>query len=396
MKKLIWIIPVIFLAATACAAYLSSTDEGYGVGGGGAYIGGPQEFGAELDINYCYDYLSPYGSWIDLDPYGYVWTPRHMGYRWRPYGDGHWVWTDYGWTWISDFDWGWMPFHYGRWGWDDDCGWFWVPGTTWGPAWVTWRYNDLYMGWAPIPPGIEFRAGMDFASLSLQIPGNFWIFIGGSHFLDPDVHPYVLPYERNSMIVNYTRGRNNFFFRGGRFVNEGIDVDTIRRATRREVLTYKVADINRPGGGRIAGNEVQLYRPNFRGDQQARPKNFLNRDQARRELAPAKVFEQSRQAPAVAPESAVKKRQAEERALLEQSQSQERQNIQRRRDQTAQQARSAAEKAKVQQDYQRQMSDVQKQHQAEKQQMNERHQKDTQQVRQAKQQPPPPPPKKKK
>jgi hypothetical protein len=393
MKKILWIIPAIFLAATACVAYMASTDAGYGVGGGGAYAGGPQEFGAELDINYCYDYLSPFGSWINLDPYGYVWTPRHMGYRWRPYGDGHWVWTDYGWTWISDFDWGWMPFHYGRWGWDDECGWFWVPGTVWGPAWVTWRYSDLYMGWAPIPPGIEFRAGMDFASLSLQIPGNFWIFIGGPHFLDPDIHPYVLPYERNSMIVSYTTGRNNFFFRSGRFVNEGIDVETVRRATRREVLTYRLADINRPGEGRIAGNEVQLYRPNFRGNAQARPKDFLNRDQARRELAPAKVYELPRQAPAVAPESAVKKRQAEERALLEQSQSQERQNLQRRRDQTAQQAQSSAEKAKAQQDYQSQMSQVQKQHQAEKQQMNQRHQRDTQQVRQ--QQAPPPPKKKK-
>ncbi|MGZ4886752.1 MAG: DUF6600 domain-containing protein, partial [Candidatus Aminicenantales bacterium] len=143
MKKTLWIIPVLILTGAACAAYISSSDAGYGVGGGGAYVGGPQEFGSELDINYCYDYLSPFGSWVNLDPYGYVWTPRQMGYRWRPYADGHWVWTDYGWTWISDFDWGWMPFHYGRWGWDDDCGWFWVPGTVWGPAWVTWRYSDL-------------------------------------------------------------------------------------------------------------------------------------------------------------------------------------------------------------------------------------------------------------
>ena len=28
---------------------------------------------------------------------------------------GHWLQTEYGWTWISDWDWGWAPFHYGRW-----------------------------------------------------------------------------------------------------------------------------------------------------------------------------------------------------------------------------------------------------------------------------------------
>ncbi len=140
----------------------------------------------------------------NLNPYGYVWIPRHMGYRWRPYSDGHWVWTDYGWTWIADQEWGDIPFHYGRWGWDNEIGWFWVPGTVWGPAWVTWRSNDQYMGWAPLPPGVEFSAGMNFNSLSIDIPLNFWVFIQGPHFQDRDLNPYVLPFERNQTIVNYT------------------------------------------------------------------------------------------------------------------------------------------------------------------------------------------------
>jgi hypothetical protein len=45
-----------------------------------------------------------------------------MGYRWRPYSGGHWLWTDYGRTWISDQEGGDMPFHNGRWGWDNDIG----------------------------------------------------------------------------------------------------------------------------------------------------------------------------------------------------------------------------------------------------------------------------------
>ena len=163
-----------------------------------------------------------------MDPYGYVWVPRHMGYRWRPYSDGRWAWTDYGWTWMDNSEWGWIPFHYGRWNMDNDIGWYWVPGTTWGPAWVTWRSNDMYMGWAPLPPGVDLRAGMDFASLRIDVPGSFWIFIGGSHFLDPDVHSYVLPYERNVTIVNNTTVYNNFDFRGDRFVNDGVEMAHIR------------------------------------------------------------------------------------------------------------------------------------------------------------------------
>jgi hypothetical protein len=399
MKKALWIVLLVLLAAVGCAAYFASSDTGYPQAAGGPYGYGQQPYGTDLDIDYCYNYLAPFGNWINLDPYGYVWCPRHMGYRWRPYSDGHWVWTDYGWTWISDFDWGWIPFHYGRWSWDDDCGWFWVPGTLWGPAWVTWRASDLYMGWAPIPPGIEIRAGMDFGFLAFRIPSHFWIFIGASHFLDRNCRPYVLPFERNVTIVNYTTIHNNFQFRNNRFVNEGIGVDVVRRVTRRDVPRYTLRDTREPGRPRVAGGEVQIYRPSFRGDPVAKPKTFLNRDQARRELAPARIYEPRQTPPPTAPESDVRKRQAEERKLLEKSQTQERKNVDRRTAEETKRVRDAAEKARIQQDYKTKRADLEKQHQTEKQQMNERHKKDSEQVRRsappAKKKTPPPPKKKK-
>jgi len=33
-----------------------------------------------MDMDSMYNYLAPYGNWINMDPYGYVWTPRNMGY----------------------------------------------------------------------------------------------------------------------------------------------------------------------------------------------------------------------------------------------------------------------------------------------------------------------------
>ena len=39
-------------------------------------------------------------------------------------------------------------------------GWVWVPGYTWAPAWVSWRYGDGYAGWAPLPP--DSFAGIDY------------------------------------------------------------------------------------------------------------------------------------------------------------------------------------------------------------------------------------------
>src|SRR5690242_5692569 len=48
--------------------------------------------------------LAPYGSWNTDPNYGYVWTPSAavVGVGFTPYSTGgHWVLTEYGWTWVS-------------------------------------------------------------------------------------------------------------------------------------------------------------------------------------------------------------------------------------------------------------------------------------------------------
>ena len=99
--------------------------------------------------------LAPYGTWMDTASYGRVWcpSPNAVGADFIPYGsNGHWAYTEDGWTWVSDYDWGWAPFHYGRWVQLDTCGWSWIPGSAWAPAWVAWRHGGGYVGWAPLPP----------------------------------------------------------------------------------------------------------------------------------------------------------------------------------------------------------------------------------------------------
>ncbi len=55
-----------------------------------------------------YAKLEPYGDWIETGDYGYVYRPREAtNTRWRPYMNGHWVYTDAGWTWISEEPFGW-------------------------------------------------------------------------------------------------------------------------------------------------------------------------------------------------------------------------------------------------------------------------------------------------
>jgi len=106
MKKLALFIGLGFLLATACIVYVPTYDEEPPPDTGEYYERG---YPSRMDTSYFYDYLSGYGSWVYYPPYNYIWIPRVTTYGWRPYTYGRWVYTNYGWTWVSQFEWGWAP-----------------------------------------------------------------------------------------------------------------------------------------------------------------------------------------------------------------------------------------------------------------------------------------------
>lgn len=87
----------------------------------------------------------------------YVWRPDCADQNWNPYTNGQWVFTYYGWMWVSSYDWGWGPYNYGRWYCSNYYGWVWLPGCVWAPNWVTWRCNNNYVGWYPCCPRVYWR-----------------------------------------------------------------------------------------------------------------------------------------------------------------------------------------------------------------------------------------------
>jgi uncharacterized protein DUF6600 len=54
-----------------------------------------------VSFNLSFDALTPYGNWFSTPDYGYVCSPWNFGPDWEPYTNGRWVWSDYGWTWVS-------------------------------------------------------------------------------------------------------------------------------------------------------------------------------------------------------------------------------------------------------------------------------------------------------
>lgn len=213
------------------------------------------------DITYqqFYDGLSPYGNWVDYPNYGYVWVPDEPGFR-PYYNNGHWVFTNYGWTWVSNYNWGWAPFHYGRWLFDDAYGWMWVPGYEWAPAWVSWRSGNGCYGWAPLAPGLNFDVNM-----GSRIPYNHWAFVPSRYINSPRINNYYIAPEKNVTIINNTRVINNTHVTNNKTVYvTGPSATEVEKVTNERIRPVKIVQTNRPGNTQVSGSTVSIYKPGVR------------------------------------------------------------------------------------------------------------------------------------
>jgi hypothetical protein len=241
----------------------------------------PVEQPTEVSVNYFYDNLAPYGAWVDVDGYGRCWRPSVVVYNpgWQPYCDhGHWVYTDCGWYWSSDYSWGWAPFHYGRWFRHSQWGWCWAPDIVWGPSWVTWRYSDDYCGWAPLPPRAVYREGVGFffngvsvgIGFDFGLSWNCFAFVPIGHFCDPHPRRYCVAPGHVTQIYNRTTIINNFNVHDHNFVNRGIDPERITAVTRTPIHPISIRDTGSLSGHGQRGDQLShdgrtlvVNRPHF-------------------------------------------------------------------------------------------------------------------------------------
>jgi hypothetical protein len=198
---------------------------------------------APPQVSYFYNDLSPYGTWVNLDGYGWCWQPRVLviNREWRPYCDGgHWVATEAGWFWQSDYSWGSVAFHYGRWHHHERAGWVWFPDTVWAPAWVVWRNEGEHCGWAPLPFRAEFdlRSGFRYNGVGVRADFDFGLGAGLFTFIairDFGEHDYVhrrLPPTEVTRIYNNTTIINNYVVNENHVVvNRGIPKERVEEVT---------------------------------------------------------------------------------------------------------------------------------------------------------------------
>lgn len=97
----------------------------------------PYQYGIS-DLNY-------YGQYLNVNGCGYCWQPYGVGPGWDPFLNGYWDYWSGGYTWVSAYPWGWMPYRFGQWLFVPGFGWVWQPG--------------LWNRWVPIPPVVNAPAG---------------------------------------------------------------------------------------------------------------------------------------------------------------------------------------------------------------------------------------------
>jgi hypothetical protein len=223
-------------------------------------------------VDFFYEALDPYGEWIELERYGYAFRPNtNRTALWRPYTDGGWVYTEYGWTWRSNEPFGWATYHYGRWTRLPRLGWVWIPGTEWGPAWVSWRRSSDYIGWAPLPPDAwsskGFNAGVDSY---YDIGPGLYTFLRIVDFGEPTYLDRVIEPENNVTIINNTVNITKVVYKTVNnkttVVNEGPDLTVINKEARRPVQQLKVQRVNAvgPRPAKVEAGMLQMVAPDLK------------------------------------------------------------------------------------------------------------------------------------
>ena len=157
-----------------------------------------------------------------------------------------------------------------------------MPGYTWGPAWVSWRYGDGYAGWAPLPPdsligtdysngdtdvGDGFHIGGD-ADSYYDIGPEWYIFLPVAYFGSYDYRPYYVSRSDNFRLVhgttnvtnlNIDRHQANGSFGGVSLA--GPSLLQVNAQSQTPVPRVNLAFTNRTGGGAVDGSSLSIFAP---------------------------------------------------------------------------------------------------------------------------------------
>ena len=161
----------------------------------------------EMARRFFKEALSPYGEWLDLGEYGRCWKPKNVAENWAPYTVGSWAYSRYGWTWLSNEDFGGIVYHFGRWVRAKEEGWCWAPDLEWAASWVSWRYGTETIGWAPLPPKAKWNPSTGigiWADREYNTGPDNYVFCSIKDFDETDLSTVLIDASENGGCVLHT------------------------------------------------------------------------------------------------------------------------------------------------------------------------------------------------
>lgn len=180
----------------------------------------------------------------------YVWRPKNVDENWSPYTNGHWTYTNCGWMWVSYYEWGWRPYHYGRWWWSPRWGWVWSPGFVWAPAWVVWMFYDDYYGWYPLSPRVRWRHHRHhhhhgYYSHHMRYRVRHWVFCHNYNFHNvPINHTVIIDPYYNPEILKHSKFASDIEYANGIVKNTGPEVREIEKSAGKKINAEDVTKYN--------------------------------------------------------------------------------------------------------------------------------------------------------
>ncbi len=155
---------------------------------------------------------------------------------------------------MSDDPWGWATDHYGRWFYDPDYGWVWVPGYEWAPAWVDWVVYDGWIGWAPLPPSATWSVNVGFAP-RYSVAYDRYVFVEPRYLGSTSWQRHAAPRERSARFARDARRVTRYQPSGGRIVN--------RSLTYAPSTPVRIVDVESPRALRraIDRGRLTVFRP---------------------------------------------------------------------------------------------------------------------------------------
>ena len=136
----------------------------------------------------------------------------------------------------------WAVYHYGRWAFEPQMGWYWVPGRVWAPAWVSWRRSNDYVGWAPLPPegdGLSISVSIS----TYEPPRSHWHFVPVRKFASRDLSVVVV---NDNSVYEHTEYYGPVTIENNIVINNVININFVRENSDEEVEVVEAKVVNDP------------------------------------------------------------------------------------------------------------------------------------------------------